>query len=36
MTLLPGTALLPRKVPLCPVDDMALYFVVDLNLSVSR
>jgi hypothetical protein len=36
MTLLPGTTLLPRDEPLCPVDGMALYFVVDLNLLVSR
>jgi hypothetical protein len=36
MPLLPGDALLPRERPMCPVDGMALYFVVDLNLLVSR
>jgi hypothetical protein len=34
VTLLPGTVLLPREVSLCPVDGMALYFVVDLCLLV--
>jgi hypothetical protein len=36
MPLLSGVAYLPREMPLCPFDSVALYFVVDLNLSVSR
>ena len=35
MPLLSGAALLPSEMPLCPFDGVALYFVVDLNLSVS-
>jgi hypothetical protein len=36
MTLWPGTALLLREASLCPVDSMALYFIFDLSLLVSR
>ena len=36
MTLWSGIALLLREVSLCIVDIMALYFIIDLSLLVSR